>query len=169
MQDLNNPDPEGQEGGAPPSPAEATAAQPAVPEEPATEGTSSAESQSAPDPQPTGGTAVDDAVGASDEPAEPVAAAPTVSEVEETPLAAEDARAAEPVASAVAVAEPVATTARQGSGVWTEEQAAAFRARLSEGTAKVVDTAAGAVIDAINTVAELVRSRAANRRGGTRD
>ena len=38
--------------------------------------------------------------------------------------------------------------------MWTEEQAEAFRTQLREVTAKVVDKAAGAVIDTINTVGD---------------
>jgi hypothetical protein len=77
---------------------------------------------------------------------------------------AEDTEAPEPMGSEVAVVEPASTAAPQKHGVWTEEQVAAFRTRLSEGTAKVVDSAAGAVIEAINTVADAIRSRTASNR-----
>jgi len=70
------------------------------------------------------------------------------------------------VGSEVAVAEPTATVVQQPHGVWTDEQVEAFRTRLREVTATVVDKAAGAVIETVNTVAGASRSRiSSNRRG----
>jgi hypothetical protein len=77
---------------------------------------------------------------------------------------------AEPVGSQVAVAEPVATATPQPRGVWSEEQAEAFRARLREVTATAVDRAAGAVIETVNSIAAAVRSRtSSDRRREPRD
>ena len=182
MQDANAPDPGDQERETPPSPVPATAGAPETPPvEPAVppaepvrdevddvpakdEPAVTDESPSVPDREPTGGAVVDDAVGASDEPPAGMPVEPSVEPAVEPPAEGTD----QPVGSAVAVTPPTATTAPQPRGVWTEEQAAAFRARLSQGTAKAVDAAAGAVIEAINGVTELIRSRAANRRGGGR-
>jgi hypothetical protein len=88
---------------------------------------------------------------------------------EEAAEGAEDTQASKPVGSEVAVAEPGATVAPRKHGVWTDEQAAAFRARLREATANVVDKAAGAVIETVNTVAGVIRSRtSSNRRSDDR-
>ncbi len=66
----------------------------------------------------------------------------------------------------MAVAEPAAIVVQQRHGVWTEEQVEAFRTRLREVTAKVVDKAAGAVIETVNTVAAAIRSRTSSDRRG---
>jgi hypothetical protein len=71
---------------------------------------------------------------------------------------------AEPVGGQLAVAEPVATATPQPRGVWTDEQAEAFRARLREVTSTVVDRAAGAVIETVNSIAAAVRSRTSSDR-----
>jgi hypothetical protein len=71
---------------------------------------------------------------------------------------------AEPAGSQLAVAEPVATATPQPRGVWTDEQAEAFRARLRDVTANVVDRAAGAVIETVNIIAAAVRSRTSSDR-----
>jgi len=72
----------------------------------------------------------------------------------------------ESVGSEVAVAVPAATVVQQPHGVWTDEQVEAFRTRLREVTATVVDKAAGAVIEAVNTVAAVIRSRTSSDRRG---
>jgi hypothetical protein len=66
------------------------------------------------------------------------------------------------VVEAVPVPGTVETPRPQG--VWSDEQIEAFRARLREGTATVVDKAAGAVIGAVNTIAAVLRSRTSERR-----
>jgi hypothetical protein len=97
--------------------------------------------------------------------AEVAEAAPAVEE--EAAEAAEDIEDIEPVGSEVAVAEP-ATGAPQKQGVWTEEQAEAFRTRLRDVTAKFVDKTAAAVIDTVNTVAAAIRSRTSSDRDDRR-
>jgi len=89
-------------------------------------------------------------------------------EVDEGPVEvteAEEAEESEPVGVEVAVPEPV-TTPQQPQGVWTDEQAEAFRAKLREVTATFVDKAAGAVIGTVNTVVALIRSRTSSDRRG---
>jgi hypothetical protein len=95
-------------------------------------------------------------------PAAVEAAEPEDAGAEET-TEPEDAKPEE-TAGALAVAEPAQTTARQ-RGVWSDEQVEAFRAQLREGTANVVDKAATAVIETVNTIAAALRSRMSQRRG----
>jgi hypothetical protein len=80
--------------------------------------------------------------------------------------AAQDTEGSAPVSSTMATAPPVATDVPPTHGVWTPEQVEAFRARLSDATAKVVDKAAGAVIETVNTVAAAIRSRTSSQRRG---
>jgi hypothetical protein len=103
-------------------------------------------------------------------PAEPAQGLPQEAEAAagEAAEAAEEAPAAEepqPVGSQVAVAQPPPAAGRQPRGVWTEEQVGAFRTRLRETTANIVDKTAGAVIETVNAVAAAIRSRTSNRRG----
>jgi hypothetical protein len=153
MQNPNTLDPEGQAGG-PPGPATDTTNPPMAPE---------------PEPPAVGGEAMAvEAPPAHEQAAhEAATAAPATTEesaakTEEAPLMKEEA--AEPVAAAVAVAEPEATIVEQTHGVWTDEQVEAFRNRLRETTADIVDRAAGAVIETINAVAAAIRSRTSSDR-----
>jgi hypothetical protein len=73
------------------------------------------------------------------------------------------------VSADVTLVEPAATGESQPRGVWTEEQVDAFRNRLRDVTANVVDKAAGAVIEAVNTVASVIRSRTSGDRRGDSD
>jgi hypothetical protein len=43
--------------------------------------------------------------------------------------------------------------------VWSDEQVAALRTRITDATAKAVDKAAGAVLGVVNTIAARIRSR----------
>jgi hypothetical protein len=99
----------------------------------------------------------------------PVTPQPTADEtttVKEEPAPVED----EPVTD-LTVAEPAASSAtpRPPRGIWTDEQAEALRTRVRDVTTRVVDRAAGAVIETVNNVAGAIRSRTSDRRGdGTR-
>ena len=85
---------------------------------------------------------------------------------QDTAEAAQDAEDSAPVGSTMAIAPPAATGVPPARGVWTPEQVGAFRSRLSEATAKVVDRAAGAVIETVNAVASAIRSRTSSQRRG---
>jgi hypothetical protein len=101
---------------------------------------------------------------------EPVADVPAEDEpAAEAAVVDESAAEGEPV-SALTVAEPVASAAPQPPrGIWTEEQAEALRTRVREATTRVVDRAAGAVIETVNNLASAIRARTSDRRGdGTR-
>jgi hypothetical protein len=159
MQDPNTVDPEGQAGGPPPGPATDMTNTPAAPTPAIVE----------PEPPEAGGEAM--AVEpphaqeqVTDEPAATAPATPeeAAAKTEEAPARNEEA--AEPAAAAVAVAEPEATIVEQTRGVWTDEQVEAFRNRLRETTADIVDRAAGAVIETINVVAAAIRSRTSSDR-----
>jgi hypothetical protein len=95
--------------------------------------------------------------------AHPAEEAPSTDDMAE---AAQDADDSAPVGSTMATAPPAATDVPPAHGVWTPEQVEAFRTRLSEATAKVVDRAAGAVIETVNTVAAAIRSRTSSERRG---
>lgn len=82
----------------------------------------------------------------------------------ETPSTSHPVPDARPVPAVPAAAEPRAPRDAPPAGVWSDDQVEAIRTRLSEVTATVVDRAAGAVMETINTVAAAIRARSSSGR-----